>query len=93
MVIVSGKKKIESDTRSTNIRCARLFPQLTYPVDQSEEINLGRKTPMKLIHDQYASPNNDVMQAIGEFLEQVSTLETTQEMPVVIFQDGVDGTY
>lgn len=48
---------------------------------------------MNLIHDQNATPSNDVVQAIEEFLEQVPTLETTRDMPIVIFQDGVNGAY
>jgi len=48
---------------------------------------------MNIIYDQNATPNDDVMQPIEEFLEKVPALETVQDMPVVIFQDGVNGAY
>ena len=48
---------------------------------------------MTLTYDQNATSNEDVIQIIGEFLEQVPTLETVQDMPIVIFQDGVSGAY
>lgn len=48
---------------------------------------------MNLIYDQNAISNDDVVQVIEKFLEQVPALETTQDMPIVVFQDGVNGTY
>lgn len=48
---------------------------------------------MQVIFDQNVSENIQVQQLVEEFLSRVSTLEMKHKMPVVIFQDGVKGSY
>ena len=48
---------------------------------------------MKIVFDKHANPNKQVTQAVKECLERIPTLETERDMPIVIFQDGVNGSY
>jgi hypothetical protein len=48
---------------------------------------------MKLFFDQHVSENSNVKNIVQEFLTKISTLETSRDMPIFIFQDGVSGSY
>jgi hypothetical protein len=47
----------------------------------------------KITFDKHANRNNEVGETVSGFLNQVKTLETHLEVPVVIFQDGVSKAY
>jgi len=48
---------------------------------------------MKIIFEENAKPNATVEKLVQEFLNLKGILEVAQEMPVVIFQDGMSGAY
>lgn len=48
---------------------------------------------MKITFDEKAKENNQVKQSIEKFLSRVSTLEAKHDMPIIVFQDGVKGSY
>ena len=48
---------------------------------------------MKIHFDENAKSNEVVQQQVNELLAQVETMEAKLSMPVVIFQDGVQGSY
>jgi len=48
---------------------------------------------MDIKYDDNASPNEKISGLVNKFLSQVSTLEIIHDMPVIIFQDGVNGSY
>jgi len=48
---------------------------------------------MKIIFEQNATKNTKVEKLVEEFLKTVSILELNYNMPVFIFQDGVNGSY
>jgi len=48
---------------------------------------------MDLVFEKNAIPNNTIMESIRNFLQNVPTLESDHDMPIVIFQDGVNGAY
>ncbi len=48
---------------------------------------------MKTIFDQNAKSNLDVENLVLQFLKKVPTLESQLDMPIVIFQDGVNNSY
>ncbi|MCC7161924.1 MAG: hypothetical protein IT331_05500 [Anaerolineae bacterium] len=48
---------------------------------------------MKILFDNNATENNPVKELVQEFLDSVSTLEKQHDMPIIIFQDGVKGSY
>lgn len=48
---------------------------------------------MKAIFDKHATPKDQVARAVKECLGRVSTLEAEQDTPIIIFQDGVKGSY
>ncbi len=48
---------------------------------------------MKLDFDKKATKSDNVTSSVNEFLSEVSTLELGYSAPIIIFQDGVDGSY
>lgn len=48
---------------------------------------------MNIIFDENASKNSEVEKSVKQFLENNETLETKHNMPIIIFQDGVNGSY
>lgn len=48
---------------------------------------------MKIIFDENAIKKENVEKSVNEFLHKIVTLEQTHNMPIVIFQDGVNGSY
>jgi hypothetical protein len=48
---------------------------------------------MNIIFSETAKENSDIQESVGNLLRSVITLETNHNMPIVIFQDGVSGTY
>jgi hypothetical protein len=48
---------------------------------------------MNIIFDENVLHNANIIESVEKFLAEVSTLETTHGMPVIIFQDGVSGSY
>lgn len=51
------------------------------------------KRNMKLIFDNNAQKNKEVEKIVEEFLKRINTLENNLEIPIVIFQDGVNRSY
>jgi hypothetical protein len=52
-----------------------------------------RKKVMQIQFDENANSNDDVEASVHQFLNKVPTLEISQQMPVIVFQDGVKGSY
>jgi len=48
---------------------------------------------MKILFDKHATDNKQVERTVQEFLESVSTLESQQEVPMTVFQDGANGSF
>ncbi len=48
---------------------------------------------MKIIFDEHAKHTNQIIKSVEKFLGEVSTLENFYNTPIVIFQDGVNGSY
>ncbi len=48
---------------------------------------------MKILFDKHTSANELVEKTVKEFLGNVSTLESAHDVPITIFQDGVNGSY
>ncbi|MBU1625810.1 hypothetical protein KKB18_00405, partial [bacterium] len=48
---------------------------------------------MRLIFDNNASPDSEVQKIVEKFLIETQTLELKHDMPVIVFQDGVNGSY
>lgn len=47
----------------------------------------------QILFDHKAVENSQAKDEVSTFLDQVATLETKYEMPVIIFQDGASGAY
>jgi len=48
---------------------------------------------MTIIYEEKSSSNEEVKQLVEEFLKKTPTLEKNHDMTIVIFQDGVNGSY
>jgi hypothetical protein len=48
---------------------------------------------MKIIFDSNATKNSKVEKAVEDFLRAVTPLEASHNMPIIVFQDGVQGSY
>ena len=48
---------------------------------------------MNLKFDNNAKFSDSVEKSVNEFLKSIDTLETSHSMPIIIFQDGVNGSY
>jgi len=48
---------------------------------------------MKIIFDSKAEANAKVEGAVNQFIKRVSPIELHHDMPIIIFQDGVKGSY
>jgi hypothetical protein len=46
-----------------------------------------------IVFDDNANPDQNVSKTVSEFLTKVPTLETEHEMPIIIFQDGLNSSY
>jgi len=48
---------------------------------------------MQIQFDENATYDETVEASVRQFLSEIPTLETKQQMPVIVFQDGVNGSY
>ncbi len=48
---------------------------------------------MEIVFEEKAVKNDQVVKLVEEFLDTISTLEKKHKMPMVIFQDGVNGAF
>jgi hypothetical protein len=48
---------------------------------------------MEILFDKNATCNDRIIESVERCLRRISTLEAEQKMPIVVFQDGVDGSY
>jgi len=48
---------------------------------------------MQIQFDENATYDETVEASVRQFLSEIPTLETKQQMPVILFQDGVNGSY
>lgn len=47
----------------------------------------------KILYDDKAKDSPQTTKSVSAYLEQVNTLETKYDMPIIIFQDGASGAY
>jgi hypothetical protein len=47
----------------------------------------------KILFDEKAQKNSQILDLVGAFLSQISSLEAKHDMPVIIFQDGASKAY